>query len=226
MSAGIHTRVNRGVLADAEKRLLVNIAARLPRWVNSDHLSALGLFSMIGVGLSFWGARVAPETSLPLVVVFLFLNWFGDSLDGTVARVRNRQRPRYGFYVDHVIDLAGTSVMVLGMGLGGLMSPLVTAAVLCAWLLVAAESFLGTHARGVFTMSFGRLGPTELRVVVAAVALSVLRIPQVDLPLVGPALVFDVVGVPVALGLVAAFLLTSIRNGWALYLEETTWRSS
>lgn len=224
MSAGVHTRVNRGVLADAEKRLLVNIAARLPQWVNSDHLSALGLFSMIGVGLSFWGARVAPEAGLPLVVVFLFLNWFGDSLDGTVARVRNRQRPRYGFYVDHVIDLAGTSVMVVGMGLGGLMSPMVAAGVLCAWLLVAAESFLGTHARGVFTMSFGGLGPTELRVIVAAVALSVLRSPQVNLPLVGPALVFDVVGIPVALGLVAAFLLTSFRNGWALYVEETSWR--
>jgi phosphatidylglycerophosphate synthase len=225
MSTGVHTRVNRGVLADAEKRLLVSIATRLPQWVNSDHLSALGLFSMIGVGLSFWGARVAPEAGLPLVVVFLFLNWFGDSLDGTVARVRNRQRPRYGFYVDHVIDLAGTSVMIAGMGLGGLMSPLVTGGVLCAWLLVAAESFLSTHARGVFTMSFGRLGPTELRVVVAVVALSVLRSPWVDLPLVGPALVFDVVGVPVALGLVAAFFLTSLRNGWALYVEETSWRS-
>ncbi len=224
MSAGIHTRVNRGVLADTEKRLLVGIATRLPQWVNSDHLTALGLLSMIGVGLACWGVRVAPGVSLPLVVVGLFLNWFGDSLDGTVARVRNRLRPRYGFYVDHVIDLAGTSVMIAGMGLGGLMSPLVTAGVLCAWLLVAAESFLGTHARGVFTMSFGRLGPTELRVLIAAVALSVLRSPHVELPMVGPVLVFDLVGIPVTLGLVGSFILTSVRNGRALYVEETTWR--
>jgi hypothetical protein len=114
--------------------------------------------------------------------------------------------------------------MIVGMGLGGLMSPLVTAGVLCAWLLVAAESFLGTHARGVFTMSFGRLGPTELRVLIAAVALSVLRSPHVELPMVGPVLVFDLVGIPVMLGLVGTFILTSVRNGRALYVEETLWR--
>ena len=118
-----------------------------------------------------------------MVIVFLALNWFGDSLDGTVARVRNQQRPRYGFYVDHVIDLAGTACLFGGLAASGFMSPLVAALVVAGFFLVSAESFLATHARGIFKMAFAGVGPTELRLLIAAGALTLLNGPFVAVPL-------------------------------------------
>jgi archaetidylinositol phosphate synthase len=106
-------RIQHSILSGMEKRALLCIAVRLPRSVSSGMLTLLGLSSMVGVGLSFWLARYRRE-GLLLVIVFLFLNWFGDSLDGTVARVRNQQRPRYGFYVDHVVDTLNTLFLVVG----------------------------------------------------------------------------------------------------------------
>src|SRR5436305_15247559 len=96
-------RVHTSLLAAAEKRALIGIAYRLPKWVNSDHLTALGFVALVGAGGAYWAASREP-LALLLVIVLLALNWFGDSLDGTVARVRNRQRPRYGFYIDHILD--------------------------------------------------------------------------------------------------------------------------
>jgi archaetidylinositol phosphate synthase len=87
-------------------------ARRLPAFVTSDHLSALALIGMASAGVSFAAMRISKWGALG-VVVFLTVNWFGDSLDGTLARVRNEQRPRYGCYVDHVIDVAGI-VLLLG----------------------------------------------------------------------------------------------------------------
>ena len=103
-------RAHTSLLAAAEKRTLIWIANRLPGWVNSDHLTALGFVSLILAGASYWYAR-SNSLALLLVIPFLALNWFGDSLDGTLARVRNRQRPRYGFYVDHVIDCLGATML-------------------------------------------------------------------------------------------------------------------
>src|SRR6185369_4737790 len=104
------------ILAPLEKRTLLWLAARLPLWVNSDHLTALALAAMLLAGLSYWLARVS-AAGLLLVVVCLAVNWFGDSLDGTLARVRQHQRPRYGFYVDHVVDAAGAACLLGGLGL-------------------------------------------------------------------------------------------------------------
>ena len=112
-AAAKHSRLNTGVLADIEKRTLIWIAERLPRWVNSDHLSAVGVFGMVAVGAAF-AAGGTYAWALPLVVVALAVNWFGDSLDGTLARVRKQQRPRYGYYVDHVLDIVGTASCLRG----------------------------------------------------------------------------------------------------------------
>src|SRR5919109_415427 len=130
-------RQNNGLLADAERRALIWIAERIPRRINSDHLSALGLSAMLGSGLSFAAFALTPWAAWG-VVLSLALNWFGDSLDGTLARVRGHQRPRYGYYVDHVIDLAGALLLVAGLALSGLMTPIIAAAVLAAYLLVSA----------------------------------------------------------------------------------------
>jgi archaetidylinositol phosphate synthase len=130
-----HVREHNSILASAEKRLLIWLAQRLPDWVNSDHLTLLGLVAMFLAGAAY-GAAQWDERALLLVVVTLGLNWFGDSLDGTLARVRNRQRPRYGFYVDHVIDIVGASFLLGGLAMSGYMTPLVALGFLATYLLV------------------------------------------------------------------------------------------
>ena len=220
-TAAGHTRLHGSLLAGPEKRALVWMANRMPAWVNSDHLSALGLVSMAGVGASFWLAGARPAAGVPLVVVCLVLNWFGDSMDGTLARVRNRQRPRYGFYVDHVIDIAGTAMMLAGLAASGHMGPLVAAVTLAAWLIVMGESFLATWARGLFRMSFLWFGPTELRILIAIGALMLLGGGLVRPFGLGPYRLFDVGGVCATAGLVVVFVVNAVRNTVALYREET-----
>lgn len=217
--AGVHTRENLSVLARSEKRALIWIARRLPLSVNSDQLSALGLIAMAAAGLSF-AAYPLTKWAAVGVVLSLAVNWFGDSLDGTVARVRNQQRARYGFYVDHVIDVAGSAMLLTGMAYSGLMNPLVAMALLVAYLLVSAESYLATHAAGIFRMSFLGFGPTELRIVIAAGAIKAAMSPWAWVGTVEPMRLFDIGGVIASIGLVFAFAVSCVRNTRALYLAE------
>ena len=154
-------------LAPVEKRLLVWMARRTPDWIGSDHLTALGLLAMLGAGLSYWYARWN-SAGLWLVILFLFVNWLGDSLDGTLARVRNRQRPRYGFYVDHVVDAFGTLFLMVGLGLSGHMAHGVAIGLLVAYFMHSIEVYLATYAIGVFHLSFWKFSPTELRILLMA----------------------------------------------------------
>jgi archaetidylinositol phosphate synthase len=219
LAAARHTRINTGLLADLEKRTLVWMAHRLPSWVHSDHLSALGLAGMVGVGTAF-AVGGTYSWALPLVCPALAINWFGDSLDGTLARVRNQQRPRYGYYVDHVLDLLGTAVLFAGLTLGGHITPAIGMMLIAAYFAVTAEVFLATAARGAFRMSFAGFGPTELRVVLGVGALALMRDPQVTVPGLGTFPLFDVGGVVAVAGMVAAFIVSSLVNGRALYMEE------
>jgi len=213
-----HTRVNHGLLAGPEKRALLWLARRLPRAVNSDHLSGMGLAAMFTAGLGFAAFQLTPWAAAS-VVLSLIVNWFGDSLDGTVARVRNQQRPRYGYYVDHVIDLAGTTFLMAGLALSGLMAPLLAALLLAAYLLVSAETYLATHANGVFRMSFLRFGPTELRILIAAGALRAAYDPSVELGSFRVGL-FDLGAAIACAGLLVAFVASAVRNVRALYAAE------
>jgi phosphatidylglycerophosphate synthase len=176
---------------------------------------------MAGAGVSFWVAQSDPVAGALLVVVCLLLNWFGDSLDGTVARVRDQQRPRYGYYVDHVIDLAGTALLFAGLAASGYMSPAIATLVVAAFFLVSAETYLATHARGVFKMAFAGVGPTELRILIAAGAVALIQTPTVNVFGMGPALLWDVGGLIGAIGMVATFVVSSAQNVRALYLEES-----
>jgi archaetidylinositol phosphate synthase len=218
-TTGDHVRENLGLLARSEKQALLWLAARLPRAVNSDHLSALGLAAMGATGLSF---AAFPHTRWAAagVVVSLAVNWFGDSLDGTLARVRQQQRPRYGFYVDHVIDIAGSALLFAGLACSGLMSPSVALVVLAAYLLVCAESYLATHAAGVFRMSFLGFGPTELRILLAIGALKAAGSPWTSIGTSTPVRLFDIGGLAGTAGLLVAFVASSIRNTRALYKAE------
>jgi archaetidylinositol phosphate synthase len=214
-----HVRLNTSVLAAIEKRTLIWMARRLPRWVNSDHLTTLAALSMVGAGAAFWAGRYWPP-ALGLVVVALALNWFGDSLDGTLARVRKHERPRYGFYVDHVLDIVGISVLIGGMALSGFITPVIGLMLLVAYLLVSAEVFLATAVNGQFRMSFLSVGPTELRIILSAGALRLLGGPTVNPFGLGEVLLFDVGAVIGTAGLVVALVTSASRTTLALYRAE------
>jgi phosphatidylglycerophosphate synthase len=213
-----HVREHRSILAAAEKRLLIFIAERLPRGINSDHLTSLALAAMGLAGAAFAAARW-DRRALWLVVVALVLNWFGDSLDGTLARVRHAERPRYGFYVDHVLDIAGATLLFGGLACSSFITPSIALTLLIAYLLVAGEVFLATAVRGVFKMSVGGIGPTELRIILAAGAMALLRDPYVS---IGTRTVrlFDLGGALAAAGLLAVFVVSVLRNASALAVAE------
>ena len=165
-------------LAEAEKRLLVWLAHRLPRRLNADHLTAVGAFGTMAAGAAF-AAAAWDRRALWLVPLMLAVNWFGDSLDGTVARVRGHQRPRYGYYVDHAVDLVNATALFTGMAFSGLMDPRLGLALLLGYVLLCAESFLATHAVGVFRISFSGIGPTELRILLSIGAVAAIFRPIV-----------------------------------------------
>jgi archaetidylinositol phosphate synthase len=210
-----HTREHRSFLAAIEKRALIAIARRLPAAVHSDHLTALALLAMAMAGAGFALARWDVRT-LWVVVVALALNWFGDSLDGTVARVRKVERPRYGFYVDHVLDIVGATLLFAGLAASGFMTPLIALAMLIAYLLVSGEVFLATSVHGVFRMSFSGVGPTELRILLAIGAIALFRDPHVDLGGLGRLRLFDFGGLIAIAGMVVALTVNIVRNATAL----------
>ena len=213
-----HVRQHGSLLARVEKQALIWIAERLPRAINSDHLTILGLAAMAVAGAAFWASRWF-ESALVVVVLALFVNWFGDSLDGTVARVRNQQRPMYGFYVDHVIDIVGALFLFGGLGLSPYMTPVVALVLLVAYLMISAEVYLATHARGVFRVSLLKVGPTELRILLAIGTLYLYHEPIVVLA-GSPYLLFDVGGVVATIGMFGALTLSAGRNTLALYRAE------
>jgi archaetidylinositol phosphate synthase len=209
-------RVQQSFLAAAEKRALVWMAERTPAWINSDHLTVLGFVAQVMAGASYALAR-GNRYWLLGGIVFLALNWLGDSLDGTLARVRQRQRPRYGFYVDHIIDSFGALGLMGGLALSGYMHPYIAMGLLVAFLLLSIQSYLAAYALGEFRLSFWSFGPTELRLLLAVGNLALLRWPIV---LKGHYRLFDVGGVIGLVGMAAMLVFFTVRNTRRLYIEE------
>jgi len=213
------TRVQQSLLTRLERRALLWLAPRLPAAVNSDHLTLLALVAMVGVGASYWLSSVTPW-ALMAASLLLAVNWFGDSLDGTLARVRGKQRPRYGYYVDHVVDIIGTTFLFAGLMLGGVMHPAVAALTLLAYFLVSLEVYLATHSLGEFHMSFAGFGPTELRLLLVAGNTALFLRPTTSVA--GTGLTpFDIGGLIGTLGLLVVFVSSAIRNTARLYRQET-----
>ena len=211
-------REHHSLLAAVEKRALVAMAARMPARINSDHLTALAGLSMAGAGASFWLGSIWPP-ALALVIVFLALNWFGDSLDGTLARVRRHERPRYGFYVDHVLDAAGILLLLLGLVLGGFSGAVAMLAFLVAYYLLSIEVYLATHALGRFHMSFWKIGPTELRILLALGTLRLFWTP--DITVFGLTMkLFDLGAWIGAAGLIATAAIAAAKHTRELYRAE------
>ena len=211
-------RLNHALTAIPERRLLQWLAIRAPRWVTSDKLTALGLTAQLAAGC-FYALSGQHRQALLLVNLCIALNWLGDSLDGTLARVRRQQRPRYGFYVDHIVDLFGTLALLGGLALSGLVHPAVAAVMLVVFLLLSAESFLATHTLGRFELSQGPFGPTELRLLLIAANFALLRSPYSTV--FGHRwLLFDLGGSIGAACMFATLLGLTLRHTAQLYREE------
>lgn len=211
-------RMNRSLTAALEKRALTGMAERAPRWVTSDGLTALGLFAQIGAGL-FYAISRYDKYGLIGVIVCIVLNWFGDSMDGTLARVRNQQRPRYGFYVDHTVDIFGATALMCGLGCSGFVHWQVAMAMLVAFLLLSAESYLATYTLSCFQMSHGIFGPTEIRILLIIGNLALLRSPYAKV-LGHRLLLFDIGGTIAAIAMFAMAIGVAAHHTAQLYRQE------
>lgn len=150
------------LLAGPERRLLRAIAARLPWWVTSDHLTLLGVLGAVGAGVAYALSNLS-AVWLAVASASLVVNWFGDSLDGTLARVRRTERPRYGYYLDHIVDAFATAAIGAGIGLSPYVDLGVALAAVLVYLVLSINVYLETAAFGVFRLGYGRIGPTEVR---------------------------------------------------------------
>lgn len=215
-AVGNTRRIQASFLATVEKKALVWLAERTPTWINSDHLTVLGLLGQILAGV-FYALSRWNKYSLLAVIACLAVNWLGDSLDGTLARVRQQQRPRYGFYVDHMVDSFGAVAMMGGLALSGYMHPWIAIGLLIAFLVLSIQSYLATYTLGEFHLSFWNFGPTELRLLLAVGNLALLRWPIV---LHGHYRLFDIGGTIGLAGMTLMIVFFTAKNGYRLYREE------
>lgn len=211
-------RVQQSWVATAEKRALLWLAAHTPECIGPDHLTALGLVAQVGAGACYVLARWNSYGLLGAIVC-LALNWLGDSLDGTLARVRQRLRPRYGFYVDHMVDSFGALALMGGLAMSGYMHPWIAMGLLVAFLMLSIQSYLATHALGEFRLSFWRFGPTELRLLLALGNLVALWKPTLGF-FGGRYRLFDVGGAIGLIGMGAMLIFFTLQNTVRLYDEE------
>ena len=209
-------RIQASFLAAREKKALLWLAERTPAGINSDHLTALGFAGQLAAGV-FYALSRWNRYYLLAVIACLVVNWLGDSLDGTLAHVRQQQRPRYGFYVDHMVDSFGAVAMMGGLAFSGYMHPWIAIGLLIGFLVLSIQSYLVTYTMGEFHLSFWNFGPTELRLLLAVGNLALLRWPVV---LHHQFRLFDVGGAIGLAGMTLMVIFFTIKNGYRLYCEE------
>ena len=212
------SRVNQALTASLEKRALQWMAERAPKWLSSDQLTVLGLSAQIGAGIFYAWSRYN-NLALLLVILCIVLNWLGDSMDGTLARIRRQQRPRYGFYVDHMVDVFGSIALMCGLGYSGFLHWQTAIAMLIAFLLLSSESYLATYTLSRFQLSQGIFGPTEIRILLIVGNLALLHSPYATL-FGHKILLFDLGGTIAAVSMFAMAIGTTVRHTRQLYRQE------
>jgi phosphatidylglycerophosphate synthase len=161
------------LLARHEARVLEWLAQRLPTRVMPDHMTALGVLAALGIGAAYW-LTVRDPAWLWVASGLLVVHWLGDSLDGTLARVRRIERPKYGYYLDHLVDAGATIAIGVGLGLSPYMSLVTGLAIVVAYLALSINTYLETQVFGVFSLGYSSFGPTEARLGLIALNLALL----------------------------------------------------
>ena len=211
-------RLQESFTAEAERNVLAWFAVRLPERMNSDHLTLIGFIAMFFAGASYALARTN-RAGLILATFFLAANWFGDSLDGTLARLRNRQRPRYGFYVDHMIDTFGGSFLMGGLAISGFIDWRIALGMFVAFLMLSVEVYLATYTLGIFQLSFAKFGPTEIRILLALGNVALWF--HLDARILGSSYrIFDVGGIIAIAGMSLMLIVSTVFNTVKLYRAE------
>jgi len=211
-------RVQHSITAVVEKRALLWLAERTPAFVSPDHLTALGFAAQIMAGISY-ALATWNKYFLLLATFFIAVNWMGDSLDGTLARYRNRLRPRYGFYVDHMSDTFGGLFLMGGLALSGFLHWQVAIGMLVSFLILSIESYLTTYTVGKFRMSYALFGPTEIRILLMIGNIALIFRPHANLA-GHTLLLFDVGGVVAIAGMLGMAVVATISHTAQLYREE------
>ena len=212
-------RIQTSLLSAAEKKVLIKIANRLPRWTNSDQLTFIGFLGAVIIALGFILANLNAQF-LWLSILGFVINWYGDSLDGTLARVRNEQRPVYGFYIDHTMDAVNELIMFLGAGMSPYMRFDLACILLIFYLMLTLNVAMNTHLRGEFCLTYGKLGPTEFRFVcivacLLLIAVKPLQTFSITIPWIDGVLLLgalDIVGGVILVALIVIYFLTIAQD--------------
>lgn len=212
-------RIQTSILNAAERKALIWLAERQPRWMTSNILSFIGLGGslLIGIGYALTGKDIA---FLWLASAGFVVNWYGDSLDGSLARVRNKQRPIYGYYLDHTLDCINECFMFIGAGLSPLMDMRVALLLLVAYLLLTVNVSVNAHLKKEFKLTYAGLGPTEFRIIVVIVNtlfffIRPLREFAASVSLFGSQMelrALDIVGIAIFVILIVMYLVTVLKD--------------
>ncbi len=208
------------LLAPLERRFLPWAAAKLPRWVLPDDLTAIGVLAAFGVCAAYQLSNDG-DAWLWVASGLLVLQWLGDSLDGTLARVRGIQRPKYGYYLDHIVDAIATAAIGIGLGLSPFMLLSIGTLIVVAYLILSINVYLESMAFGRFRLGYGFLGPTEIRVVLIALNTALALDLGLDFRLLELNMtVFDAIGVAIVSVMLVLLLGRAVGNLRELAREE------
>jgi len=214
-----HIRINNTILGPLERPALNWLAEHLPAWVTPDHLTGLGLFASFLIFISYCATNININF-LWLASFGFLLNWFGDSLDGTLARKRKIERPLYGFFIDHIIDAISILLIFWGLGFSPYLSMELALIALIGYLLLSIYTYLSTYTNNVFQISFGELGPTEIRAlaIILNIVIYFMKDPKAKFYIgnITPLTFLDIAVVVVALILYSMFLIFSISSARSL----------
>ncbi|MGB4593349.1 MAG: CDP-alcohol phosphatidyltransferase family protein [Coriobacteriia bacterium] len=214
-----HTRVNQTLTAPLERPALQWLAARAPMWITPDVLTSIGVIGSIMCFAGYWLSSRDPAW-LWFVNLGFLVNWYGDSLDGTLARYRKIERPRFGFYIDHTVDAVTEFLTIIGIGMSPYLRLDVAAFAMIGYLLMSVHVYVRTAVEGVFKISYGIFGPTEMRLIIVLVNIAIFFSQDwFSTPIAGDLLPFDIIGIVLAVALSAVFLGTSLQHGIRLAKE-------
>jgi phosphatidylglycerophosphate synthase len=214
-----HQRVNEPLTAPVERPALQWLARTSPEWITPDVLTTLGVIGSVMCFVGYWLSNQSAWW-LWFVNLGFIVNWYGDSLDGTLARYRKIERPKFGFYIDHTVDAVSEFLVIIGIGMSPYMRIDIAAFALIGYLLMSVHVYVRTAVEGVFKISYGIFGPTELRLIIMAVNVAIFFAQDFFLSELAWGLTpFDLVGIVLAVALAAVFLVTSMQHAVRLAAE-------